>query len=435
MKRLIGILLALVLACGLTAAAEELVDAYCAEQDFSTRAPKAAEVEFREGSGLYIWLDGPGYVPNVLIWRRTLEQKFSNPVNYLDNVYRKYMEERYGGNVTAEACRKAEMGGRTVYLARYHYQANGNRLCMTRVVETRPAGDVEYAAKYPEDDPDACLAALMAAVSHYSEGRPGQADAKPKTLKTSAVRDSRFHMDLPAGWQIMTQGEYTSFCFRAWDPAHPDRAFFLFMKLEPFLKSAAAQAQYRRVSDSLGPGNLYEPFAYAPYLRDFSLKAFLDTLPDCVAFCQRYYPVGLAYNPDVLPQMRRVKIVGSRPSTLPAPAGCQQNIIATVTFQDDRGRACEGVVTAQPVNFGGYDFYGVDGAPCSVYLFTGMTAPQGEMTDLLPTLSACLNSFGFEESYVRKAVGLSNDETQALLAVGREMAALHTAMVEAWLAQ
>lgn len=253
--------------------------------------------------------------------------------------------------------------------------------------------------------------------------------------KTAAVSDSRFHMDLPAGWQVMTQGEYTGFCFKAWDPANPNRTFFLFMKLEPFLKGAAARAAYKRVSDSLGPGNLYESFAYAPYMESCTLPAFLDAIPDCYAFCDRFYSVGLTISPSVLPQMRRVKIVSATRSPLPAPAGCGDNRVAAVSFEDYLGQACEGVVTAQPVNFISYDFLGVDGAPYSVYLFAGMTAPRGELSGLLPTLTACLSSFGFEESYVRKAIGVSNDETQALLAIGREMSALHTAMVEAWTAR
>ena len=442
MKRAFCVTLMMLLLCGalIPAAGADgaLAEVYCEAQDFSTKYPADAQAGWEEGNGLRIWLNGPGYVPNVLIWRRAPEKKFNNPVNYLNNVYREHMEEQYNNDVGTNPCQQVEMGGKTVYLARYHYKANGNSLCMTRVIEIREAGDVEYAAKYPENDPDAALAALENAVRYYGEG--SNAGASPQGTgqrvgATTPYADGRFHVDLPEGWRITTAGEYAEFTFKAWDPANPNRTIFFLMKLEPFLKGAGAKAQYTRVANSLGKGNMYEWFADAPAMENCTLEAFLNVIPEAYTYADKYYSMGLMVSPSVLPQIKNPRFVKRVPSSIPAPDTCKDNTIAAITFEDYLGQPCEGVVTAQPVDMMSYDFGGVDGAPYSVYLFMGFTAPRGELNDLAPTLGYCLNSFGFEESYVKKAIDFSNDQKDALLAIGEYMSAAHTAMVEAWLAR
>ena len=437
MKKLLCAALSLMLLCGLLPAAlaeEGLQDAYCAAQDFSTKIPDSLTAEWEEGSGLRIWLKAPGYVPNILIWRRGPEAKFNNPVNYLNNVYREHMEELYDGNVGTNPCQTVEMGGKTVYMARYHYVAGGNKLVMTRVIEIRDGGDVEFAAKYAEDDPDECLRVLETVVRWYTEGSaPASAEKEPAPkLATAAYGDGRFHIELPVGWQIMPESDYTTFCFKAWDPANPNRTMFFFMKLEPFLKGQAAKNVYVEVAKTY---SLYELYASAPAMEGCTLKAFLEAIPDTYAFAEKWYDSGLTINPGVLPQIANPKIIRTAPSPLMAPATCGENLVAAITFEDYLGQPCEGCVTAQPVDNGSYDFFGVDGMPYSVYLFTGFTAPRGELDGLAPTLSACLDSFSFEEAYVKKTVDISNDQKEALLAVGREMQAVHDAMVEAWLAR
>ena len=48
-------------------------------------------------------------------------------------------------------------------------------------------------------------------------------------------------------------------------------------------------------------------------------------------------------------------------------------------------------VTAQPTDSMSYDFFGVDGWPYTVYLFMGVTSPLGEMAELEPVLTECLD--------------------------------------------
>ncbi|MBQ9008337.1 MAG: hypothetical protein IJ088_03280, partial [Clostridia bacterium] len=114
---------------------------------------------------------------------------------------------------------------------------------------------------------------------------------------------------------------------------------------------------------------------------------------------------------------------------------CTENNIARISYRDSQGQACEGLITAQPVNTMQYDIYGVDGWPCTVYLFMGVTTPMGELSSLEPVLTRCLSSFTFTSDYVRTATGLSNDETRTLLSIGRQMDAASSALNRAWQAR
>ena len=452
MKRLFCMILSLslLLCCLAGAAGEEelpLLDVYCAEQDFSTKCLADYSTEWEEGNGLCIWMDGPGYVPNVLIFRRPLDKKFNNPVNYLNNVYREYMEDKYGDSVGTNPCQKVEIGEKTVYLARYHYEANGNKLCMARVIEVRDDGDVEFAAKYPEDDPQDAAAALYMAVLYYTAGR-GEAPAPtaemggsysvqkslPIVSGVSEYRDGRFYINLPDSWQIFTQSDYTSFCFKAWDPANPNRTFFLFMKAEPFLKSQAEKKYYQGIAGN-NKDSIYRLYAEAPVMESCTLQAFLNTMPQLRDYCDLFYDAGWTVNSSVLPQMTDVEIVEKKNSTLPAPSDCKENTIARIRYKDYLGQECEGLVTAMPRDPGSYFMGSIDTMTYTVNLFMGVTAPVGELQELEPVLTECLGSFGFEESYVKKAVDFSNQQTQELRAQLQQIEAAHDAMMQAWYAR
>ena len=424
-----------------------LADVRCDEQGYSTKMPAGLSTTWQEGNGLRIWGDEPGYVPNVLIWRR--QTKLQDPEKYVREDYTAYMKETYGERLVGVSLHEYfETGGKKLLAASYIYKgSSGASINQIHLVEAREDGDVEYNARFLNSEREATLKILDAAVRYYTPdavptaapkaaAKQLNATAKQPILSgTAQYSDGRFSMKLPTDWRIMTQSEYMNFCFKAWDPANPNRTIFMFMKLEPFLKSWAAKAAYKKVDDSLGGNSIYALSAYAPVMESCTLKGLLDALPQVRDYCERYYDVGWTINPSVIPMMDNVEIVEKKPSSLPAPAACKENVIARVTFDDYLGQPCEGLVTAQPLDTMSYDFYGVDGWPYTVYLFMGVTCPIGEMQELEGTLTDCLGSFAFEPSYVKQAINLSNQETQALLQQAREMQAAHDAMVDAWFAR
>ena len=170
MKKIVCLALALILVwgCALEAlcAEEALEEVRCEEQGFSTKIPAGLTAEWSEGNGLQISMGKPGYIPFILVFRRP--KKLSNPVNYLNNVVREYMENSYGSNmIGTNPCKTQEIGGKKLYAARYYYKVQNTRVCLMRLVEVREDGDVEYTAKYVDGKGDETLAALEIAVQYY----------------------------------------------------------------------------------------------------------------------------------------------------------------------------------------------------------------------------------------------------------------------------
>ena len=425
--------------------------------------PEGMTGETEEGNGFRIWVDTPGYVPNIIVYRRA--NRLSDPDNYIKNVVPESMKERYGDKLAAVSVLEYyETGGKKLLCCSFVYKDSvGNAVTLLHLVELRSDGDVEYQCRYVDtgDEKKTTLNALDAAVRYYKPDNEAQGPgresssaessaashpgpgtgktfsatkAQPIVSGTAVYEDGRFTVTLPKGWQIMTQSDFMYFCYRAYDPNDPNRAFFMYMKLEPFLKSQAAKAAYKQ-ADSLSADDLYKLFGEAPVLEPLSLEAFLGTIPGIRYYAGLFYTQGLTMNPEVFPVMNNVTVLEKKPSPLPAPDTCPDNSIGRITFDGYEGAACEGLVTAQPTSNGSYYMFGVDAAPLTVYLFTGFTAPVGEMPELEPILTECLGSFEFNEQYVKTAIDLSRAETEALLEQARIMQATHDAMVDAWYAR
>ena len=428
-----------------------LEDARCEEAGFTTKMPAGHTTTYQKDGSFRIWLGEEGYVPNVQIQRR--QKKLNNPENYVKNVYTDYMKETYGDRLVGTSLHEYyEAGGKRLLGATYIYKgSSGATINQVHLVEVRDDGDVEYNARFLNDDREATLAALDVAVRYYqpfaanSAAQKSAQTTKPaqtalpvqtapaaKTIATKKVGDKRYEMMLPQGWQILTAGDYSVFSFKAWDPANPNRTIFFLMKMEPFLKGWDAKAVYQKVDKSLGGNSLYSLYANAPVMESCTLQGVLDAIPQTRDFCEYFYDVGLTLNPSVLPQIQNAKILKKIASKLPAPATCKENVIAHIAYQDYLGQSCEGLVTAQPLDTMSYDFYGTDGWPYTVYLFMGVTAPKGELEGLAPTLTECLGSFGFTQSYLKEAMAVSTAEYEAIRAQGEMMQAVHDAMAAAW---
>lgn len=202
MKRIVSLVLAALLLCGclpMMAQAEDLQDVYCAEQDFSTKIPADKTAAWEEDTGLRISVGKPGYVPYVTVYRRAAADKFKNPVNYLNNIYREYMEESYDNKVGTNPCKTKEIGGKQLYSANYHYEVKGNKLCVTLMIEVRDDGDVEYHVKYVEGKGDEAMAVAETAVRYYQTGSANADDGAPVAdgLKTVRCEKDGFSTKIP----------------------------------------------------------------------------------------------------------------------------------------------------------------------------------------------------------------------------------------------
>ncbi len=407
-KRFLCLTLTLFLLLGCGAAPAEgtpLKTVHCEEQGFSLRIPEGLDARWEDGAGMRISVEHAGYVPYVLVTRR--ETNLNNPVNYLNNVYREYMEDQYGDRmIGTRPCKTVDVGGKSLYAATYEYYSGETHLCFMRLVEQREDGDVEYGAKYVDGDSEATMAVLAQVIASYqpdvadAPGGSGTDELAP-ALPTALYQDPRFHVLLPEGWRILPQGEHEGFCFRAWDPESPNRAFFFFMKLEPFLKSQQAKAYYRGLSGG-NPQNIYSLYSEAPVMESCTMEAFLKVVPEIRAYCSTFYPLGMVISPDVVPQINQVRVLQRAAGTSPAPADCKDNSVLMLSWTDDNGQACEGLISGQARDPMQYIFNGIDTMGYTVSLVMGVSAPAGELTGIEDTLLECLSSFGFEDWYQRQ---------------------------------
>ena len=175
MKRMLALILGTVMILGAAlccASAEEgLKDYVCAEDGYATKIPADAAAVYEQGNGLTVYTEKEGSIPYVIIHRRTPEQKFKNPVNYLNNVYREYMENKYNDQYlgmigTAKA---RETGGKQILAAEYRFKIGKYTVVQLVLIETRDAGDVEYIVKYVEGKEKVTLTALDMIVRYYRE--------------------------------------------------------------------------------------------------------------------------------------------------------------------------------------------------------------------------------------------------------------------------
>ena len=175
MKKLLSVILALSLLLSLAlcnaSADDGWADYTCEEQNFKTKIPLSGTSGYDDtAKGLKIYTDVPGYIPYVVVSRRPMDKKFNNPTNYLNNVYREYIENSYGDDCLGmNPASTWEIGGKELLGARYMYKISSYTIVHLQLIEVRDAGDVEYTAEFIEGEDAATMAALEEAVRYYQE--------------------------------------------------------------------------------------------------------------------------------------------------------------------------------------------------------------------------------------------------------------------------
>ena len=172
MKKVCYLLLAITLLVCITCvslAENGLLDVHCDELAFTTKIPEKCTAEYISGTGFQIYAEHTGYIPYVIVCPRPLSMKFNNPQNYLNNVFREYMENEQGDNMIGMNPAKTwTVGGKDLIGARYMYKVQGRTVVLLRLIEVRDDGDVEYTAKYLDGEDTGVMTVLEAAVRYYT---------------------------------------------------------------------------------------------------------------------------------------------------------------------------------------------------------------------------------------------------------------------------
>lgn len=189
MKRMLALILGTVMILGMAlcgASAEEgLTDCACAEDRYATKIPVGAAAVYDPNNGLTVYTEKEGSIPYVIVHRRTPEQKFSNPANYLNNVYREHMENKYTDQYLGMVgiAKDREIGGKQLLTAEYWFKVGKYTVVQLVMIEIRDAGDVEYIVKYVKEKKEATMIALDAIVRYYRETDTEASAPAPTTEK------------------------------------------------------------------------------------------------------------------------------------------------------------------------------------------------------------------------------------------------------------
>ena len=207
MKQLAIALILVLLTCPLLSAAAEdgLTAVDCAEEGFSTMIPADCTAKYTEGTGLQIFVENAGYIPYVIVSRRPADMQFSNPTGYLNNVYREYMENRYGDNMIGmNPAKDWQVGGKTLLSARYLYKVGETTVCLLHLIEIREDGDVEFSAKFVDGEDAKTMAALDAAVKYYTTGQAPAEQTDAAVIAPNDVSGQEVNTENGIYWAAIT---------------------------------------------------------------------------------------------------------------------------------------------------------------------------------------------------------------------------------------
>ena len=402
----------------------------CEQQDFSTACMEGLSWPWDESMGIKIYTEQEGCNPYMLIYRNGGTD--FNPKQYLDETYTPHLQEKYGD-------RLLEVGEYTVYTVegvqmpgiKYRYQTDaGSEGILFRLFDLRWGGNVCYTLRYYPDSPDATMESLALAVKYfqdgahyYSQGENHQSagdelsingesgytiePAQPIVSETYTYQDGRVSMEVPKGWEVLTTGFFAdTLCIRAWDPDCPERCVFRCARLDPFLRSESARNWYM----DLSRGNqTYQNLSDAPVLEELTLPCFLQHAGEVREYARKYSDQANVLDWRVFPGINDLTVTGTIPSPMPCLDICEDNSIAGITFTDENGTACEGLVTAQPCRRDSMVVSGIDIGHDTVLFYMGFYAPVGELRELEPVLNRCLSSIELTEEFIEQSIEKTGD--------------------------
>ena len=432
MKRVIQTLIVMLLLIGslpvMKALAEDdptkLQVIECEQQGFSTVCMEGLGWEWEDSTGITIYTEQPGVNPYMLIYRNGGSD--FNAKEYLDEKFTPHLQEKYKD-------RLLEVGEYQVYTVagvempgiKYRYLTDaGMEGILFRLFDLRWGGNVCYTLRYYPECPDATMNALELAVKYFQDdahyytgggntetensrtsGKEGEytvTPAQPIIKGTYTYQDGRFSMEVPEGWEVLSTGYFAdTLCVRVWDPECPGRCFFRCTKLEPFLRDARARDWYRDRSRNIPA---YQALSDAIVLEELSLPCFLQHAGEIRTYAKSHSDMANVLDWRVFPGMEDLTVLETMPSAIPCLPVCEDNSVARVTFTEENGIVCEGVMTAQPCRQDTLATSGVDLGHDVVIFYMGFYAPVGELRELEPVLNRCLTSLTLTEEFIEETI-------------------------------
>ena len=217
-------------------------------------------------------------------------------------------------------------------------------------------------------------------------GGTGQTTPSGSALNLVSYNGGYFSMMIPEGWRIETDGLYSAFSYKLYDPQNPSRMLFLFGQLAPYHKSEASR---RYLSNFDTTGGL---LTNGPVLSSPDIAGILNCWDYCIEYQTRYE--GKAS----FPTLNNIQMYAVDEYSGPNQ-GFGIDSVGIATCTDATGTNCAISMAAGLVDMDFYKLYGGNWYYTCFGMLT-LLCPVEEYETYMEDLLTCATTLQFSEDYI-----------------------------------
>jgi len=239
--------------------------------------------------------------------------------------------------------------------------------------------------------------------------------AKTELLQLGSWTDGAVSINLPVGWNIYTGGQCATKSILARDPYSELKQIFYFSDAGPVYASKEQQQADRHNYNTI-PGSNKLPYLDSPLVSPLTAENFLNNFEALATmpFFQKAFPQ--------VPIMTNVEIV-SKEEIANKPAYATDGRLIRAKFRKN-GKSGEGyfyIITVKNVIGLGY---GV--------MFIGITAPNGLLDLITPSLKKSLESYTISQVYITACKNAGEKTVAGALKTGRILNESSDTIMDVW---
>ena len=252
-----------------------------------------------------------------------------------------------------------------------------------------------------------------------------------KKQEFETYSNSVFSMQIPKGWAVSTMGSNIHYGFRVYNKEDSRYQIFVYLKLEPFLKSQSAANTYKSFYN-LSKDKDYALFASSTVLKAQSTEGFYKSFMTHIKFMKGSYGKQFYGNVSshAFPELNNLKILDS---TKPKVSGGGMNEkILRMNFTNSKKKTGQGLFSASVMKASPYYINKVDMSPVLVYNVMGISSAEDDFVSWEPILMKCLNSLKYSSSFVSATQQKSKDDAAAAKKMNSQIQATYSSYNAAW---
>lgn len=230
-----------------------------------------------------------------------------------------------------------------------------------------------------------------------------------------------YSLEKPKGWQVYPAGECSTLAFLVRDPEQPLRQSFFFSSVGPFYMS---QQQKLLDQSYMNMGGFPVAWIEMPVVEPLTPGNFLTRFQE-IASTQ----VARSFMPQC-PRLENLEVISTQAQPSPlAQFGGQTELIRAL-FKE-KGQLGEGLFLLTVAPFMPF-MDGPGGGNAYALLFTGITAPMGELQQLEKALVQPLQTFTIQPAYVQNCIYQQQVIYDGILKAGKTLSDASDLIMEGW---